>query len=430
MLKSIEIKNVGPVELNVDFGSRLNIFTGDNGLGKSFLLDTVWYALTRKWPAETNPNLASGFVGRPKAPRKLSEINFTLAQKNKVFPFKAFFNREKQNWECSLDKHFNGNTQNDGIVIYALADGSFCVWDPVRAFQFDDYNYYENRNTAFVFNSQEIWNGLKEREKYIINGLIADFCSWQDKKGFEYDCLLKLLEALSPPDFKLSIGEQTRISINDSRNIPTIKMPYGNVPVLHASAAIRRILSIAYCITWAFSEHIKACKITGQKQTSQITFLIDEVESHLHPSWQKKIMRALLLSIETLLKNVKGNAQIIATTHSPLVMVSLEDFFDSYKDKWFDFDAEKKGIIHFTEREFVKLGTADKWLVNEAFDMDDSRSVESSKLVKQINMELSKDIVDKVKVKKIYDKLVQKVSPHDEDLYVIRYKCIKKGVIE
>lgn len=428
MLKSIVTKNVGPVELNVEFGSRLNVFTGDNGLGKSFLLDAIWFALTQKWPAESNPNLSTGFVGRPKFPSKLSKINFQLSQKNEVLPFETVFNREKQNWELTQGKIFLGSTWKSSLVIYALADGSFCVWDPVRAFRYDGVDFQKASNVAFAFNSQEIWNGLKQNEKNTINGLIADLCSWQDKNGFEFKCLLKLLEALSPPDFKLSIGEQTRLSLNDVRNIPTIKMPYGRVPVLHASAAIRRILSIAYCITWAFSEHLKACKITGQKQVSQITFLIDEVESHLHPSWQKKVMRALLSSIETLLKDVKGCAQIIATTHSPLVMVSLEDFFDPEKDKWFDFDSGKRGTIHFTEREFTKLGTSDIWLESKAFDMDSTRSVDSSKLIKRIYAELDNEPVDKIKTKKIFEKIASSLSPTDKDLFLIRYRCQKKGV--
>ncbi len=429
MLKSIVTKNVGPVELNVEFGSRLNVFTGDNGLGKSFLLDAIWFALTQKWPAESNPNLSTGFVGRPKLPSKLSKINFQLSQKNEVLPFETVFNREKQNWELAQGKIFLGSTWKSSLVIYALADGSFCVWDPVRAFRYDGVDFQKASNVAFAFNSQEIWNGLKQNEKNTINGLIADLCSWQDKNGFEFKCLLKLLEALSPPDFKLSIGEQTRLSLNDVRNIPTIKMPYGSVPVLHASAAIRRILSIAYCITWAFSEHLKACKITGQKQVSQITFLIDEVESHLHPSWQKKVMRALLSSVETLLKDVKGSAQIIATTHSPLVMVSLEDFFDPEKDKWFDFDSGKKGTIHFTEREFTKLGTSDIWLESKAFDMDSTRSVDSSKLIKRIYAELRDENINKERVRDLYGKLLQRLSPVDDELFLIRHMCQKKGVL-
>jgi DNA repair exonuclease SbcCD ATPase subunit len=47
MLQILHLKNVGPApEMYLHFGLRLNIITGDNGLGKSFILDVVWWALT------------------------------------------------------------------------------------------------------------------------------------------------------------------------------------------------------------------------------------------------------------------------------------------------------------------------------------------------------------------------------------------------
>src|SRR5262245_241351 len=51
MLKSLHLHGVGPVaDLSATFGERLNVLTGDNGLGKSFLLDVCFWALTGSWP--------------------------------------------------------------------------------------------------------------------------------------------------------------------------------------------------------------------------------------------------------------------------------------------------------------------------------------------------------------------------------------------
>ena len=56
MLERIELENVGPApEMALDLQRRLNLITGDNGLGKSFLLDVAWWALTRKWPPRPQP---------------------------------------------------------------------------------------------------------------------------------------------------------------------------------------------------------------------------------------------------------------------------------------------------------------------------------------------------------------------------------------
>ncbi len=55
MLERLELENVGPApEMLLDLQPRLNLITGDNGLGKSFLLDAAWWALTRRWPRDLN----------------------------------------------------------------------------------------------------------------------------------------------------------------------------------------------------------------------------------------------------------------------------------------------------------------------------------------------------------------------------------------
>ena len=49
MLNYLKLDNVGPSpEMRIDFRPRMNS-TGDNGLGKTFLLDIAWWVLTRTW---------------------------------------------------------------------------------------------------------------------------------------------------------------------------------------------------------------------------------------------------------------------------------------------------------------------------------------------------------------------------------------------
>lgn len=52
MIKQLHLKNVGPfqgehtIPSQEEFGERVNLLTGDNGLGKTFLLDLIWWILT------------------------------------------------------------------------------------------------------------------------------------------------------------------------------------------------------------------------------------------------------------------------------------------------------------------------------------------------------------------------------------------------
>ncbi len=51
MLKSLSIQNVGPMtDVAFDLDPRLNVITGDNGLGKSLLLDIAFWAECGLWP--------------------------------------------------------------------------------------------------------------------------------------------------------------------------------------------------------------------------------------------------------------------------------------------------------------------------------------------------------------------------------------------
>src|ERR1700753_576746 len=66
MLEYLHLKNVGPAQkMELDLAPRLNLLTGDNGLGKSFLLDVAWWVLTHKWPHDLNSSLTSGYRATP-----------------------------------------------------------------------------------------------------------------------------------------------------------------------------------------------------------------------------------------------------------------------------------------------------------------------------------------------------------------------------
>ena len=51
--------------------------------------------------------------------------------------------------------------------------------------------------------------------------------------------------------------------------------------------------------------------------------LIDEIELHMHPSWQRKVL--------TTLKSVFPNIQFIITTHSPQILGGVDDEYNIYK---------------------------------------------------------------------------------------------------
>jgi len=383
MIEELSLVNVGPAPaMGLRFAKRLNLLTGDNGLGKSFLLDIAWWAMTRKWPGELNRSLPTGLPAKP-AEGKAGAISFSVTGKSRTVAYESKFDRKIQGWTGAA-----GRPVNPGLVLYAQADGGFAAWDPARNYWRKKGNVdVQDRPPAYVFSTQEIWNGLKDPDRGLLcNGLIADWAGWQKEGGDAYKRLCAVLAALSPSDSeKIEPGKLTRISLDDARDIPTIRMPYGqDVPVLHASAGIRRILALAYLLVWTWDENRKAAALIGDKPTTQVTFLIDEIECHLHPKWQRRIVAALLEVMQSLAK--KASVQVIAATHSPLVMASVEPIFNAEQDAWFDLDFEavgKQQVVLLRQREFVRRGEAGNWLTSEAFDLRSSRSIEAERAIER-----------------------------------------------
>lgn len=207
-------------------------------------------------------------------------------------------------------------------------------------------------------------------------------------------------------------------------------MPYKQeVPVINASSAIKRILALAYLLVWAWEEHLQAAKISRKKITNQIILLVDEIEAHLHPTWQRRIIPALITAMDSLSQQ-KADVQFVFTTHAPLVMASLETVFDGTKDKWFDIDL-RGDEVSMASREFQKQTDAAAWLTSEAFNMKSARSLEAENLTRRASALLdSEEDVDKNAVRAIHEELIKKLTPYDPFLTTWRYICSKKGWLD
>jgi hypothetical protein len=92
-LRLLELKNIGPATpFRYEPAERLNIITGDNSLGKTFLLDSIWWALTGNW-------LGYPALPRTDLPKNASLISFELASETgRAKRFSIPYNWERQAW--------------------------------------------------------------------------------------------------------------------------------------------------------------------------------------------------------------------------------------------------------------------------------------------------------------------------------------------
>jgi hypothetical protein len=131
----------------------------------------------------------------------------------------------------------------------------------------------------------------------------------------------------------------------DSREVPTLKNPFGgeDTPVLLAAAGFRRILALAYLLVWTWTEHWQTSRIKRREPARQMVLLVDEVETHLHPQWQRRMLPALVEVAKQLEPAMK--VQMFCTTHSPLVFASLETLVDESRDRLFTFDVRDSTVV-------------------------------------------------------------------------------------
>lgn len=387
MLEYLEIQNAGPAEhLRLDLAPRLNLLTGDNGLGKSFLLDVIWWALTDYWPAQINPQINHGYPVTPRNSKKSS-----ISYSHNSFTNDSIFDFAAQEWPNS-HKNFTDDIIDPGhkrerIVIYASVDSDFAILDRSRNLQGVKSGYFGmqyDHAYPMVATHQEVWEGLRGKDNSIIcDGFIRDLSNWQQKRSQSFKIFRKILKMISPsPEESFDVGKLTRVSVDDVRDTPTIKMVYGDVPINRTSAGMRRILALVYILVWTWSEHKRASEIRKLPLAREIVFLVDELDAHLHPRWQKTIVRSLMEVMKVLAPEV--SVQLIAATHSPLVMASVEPFFDSSLDAWFDLDLNSAtGQVEVTKRPWYRRGDADAWLKSEAFDQKSGYAPETELVLEE-----------------------------------------------
>lgn len=210
----------------------------------------------------------------------------------------------------------------------------------------------------------------------LCRGLIEDWVAWERDGDDRFAELTEVLRVLSTGSEELRPGKPQRVSIGDARVFPTLRLPYGTEPIQHVSAGVQRVISLAYLLVWSWHEHIETAKLTGERPTTSVIFLFDEIEAHLHPRWQRSLLPSLL-DVVGALSGAQG-VQLIGATHSPLLCSSVETMVSDETDHLFTFDLVKDGRswdVVFKRAPWEPIGDVDAWLRSDLFDLSSTRQV-------------------------------------------------------
>lgn len=309
MISHLTLKDVGPArDLRFDFAPRLNVLTGDSGCGKSFVLDVLWFALTETWAGEM------AFPFRPPEDGDGADVDPRIECMGSAGGYACWIWAWAQKWVCGQ------NNIPRGVVIYVRGDGTYAVSGGCP----DD---------DLVVAHDELWRGRKGPDarggqRVVIGGLIEDLVRWQQRPSSpEFGAFCKVLALLSAPDAPMTLSEPTRVHLRDRKDIPTVTTPHGVVPVTLAAAGMKRALSLAYLLVWAWTENKKLVKARRCAPMGNVVLLIDEPEQHQHPAWQRSFLPAVLRAACALAPEAR--VKVFAATHSSPVLASLDFAMDA-----------------------------------------------------------------------------------------------------
>lgn len=390
ILRWIELQGIGPWSpekvTHVDLAPRLNIFTGDNGLGKSFILDTAWELLTgRRWQgARAIPlgveraEIAAGYDDDFEYPN--DEKSWRHEHPGKPAA-RVVYDSRNQQWKGSVCGSF-------WPVVYARADGGVSIWSPRLSGIAKGVGSVDQGILNLTTN--QIMEGLDGDPRFL--GLIQDWVDWKDRKPEIFQMLTTVLEHLSEGEggSTLTPGESIRVSVHDSRRYPTLLDGNRIIPSTEWSSGVRRIVSLAYALVWNWEESVVFAEVNHSPQPLRgIVLIVDEVETHLHPRWQRRILPALLGTAILLADRHEDGIQLLVTTHSPLVLASMEKQFDRIDDRLFSLDRGDDGA-ELSVLPWRKRGDANAWLTSEVFGPPSARSVEAEKTFEEGKVALHK----------------------------------------
>lgn len=202
----------------------------------------------------------------------------------------------------------------------------------------------------------------------------------------------------------------------DQKLIPTLEYPYGRVPIVCAAASEKRLAALSDVIVWAWERHKKEeCRSSRLTPHNSIVVLIDEVECHLGQQRQRTIIPALL-KIKPHLDS-RLHMQFLITTHSALALASVEPLFEEDSDQLFHMSLGSRGSAPpqavLEKLPFLRHGRVDNWITSEVFGLDQARSLEAEKAIRDARDLQEKEKPGKPDIQAVHDRLVKTLGDHD-----------------
>ena len=313
-LKRVKIENYRAIEkLELTLDPRLTVFFGDNAHGKTCVLSAIAVGLGRI--PRLLPDVSGiGFLKEDRRGSKHAWVALTTAdgiewRETTGRGAKLSALREKIEGIVSADRE---EAAPRALPILAFYDANRAVFDqPQRRRGFKtEFPRYAALQDALAARTN-----FREFFKWFYAKQYEEFIAKVEQHDLKYsipevDAVRRAIESLVPG------VSNPRIVLRPLRFVVSVESGGGKPETLSIDQ-----LSGGYRIMLAIAADLARRMVQGNPHLedplqSEAVVLIDEVDLHLHPAWQQRVLPDLL--------NTFPNAQFLVATHSPQVLTTVE----------------------------------------------------------------------------------------------------------
>ncbi len=320
----------GISDLRIQFKPGINILLGDNGVGKTSILEAASVALggflggvngvSSKSISISDVRVETVNIGTASTQERYCvpvSIECSLDADGRLFSWKRIREDQQSNRKTRIVKTIDDITKYASIITNSTESVL-----PVLS--------YQSSLRAATAKRQDFGASLKknieDRRKGYLGCLdavidskrIIEWCYEMQMSAFEQGKKIAEYE-----QFKDLVGRFMQF-MNEEEKIPLISYSVAHKDLVYRSDALTvpiSYLSAGYqSVLWMIMDiAYRLCTLNPESDLSKSKgiVLIDEIDMHLHPKWQWKVVEAL--------RTVFPEIQFIIATHSPIIISSCKD---------------------------------------------------------------------------------------------------------
>jgi predicted ATP-binding protein involved in virulence len=334
-LGSVRIKNFRCFEsCNFDLHPQITVFVADNGKGKTAILEAIRYSL-ESFVFAVAPSIEAEFIDAADMRKRFGSEGEVEVAKSTEIEIHATVNSENIRWireRRSAERRIGPNHQIKELRVAAIRPNGV---SNSPDFVYPVLGLYRANRSAVVTSGDEIGVPLSERSDRLSGyvdcfdpiGSFHRFVKWYRAASINIREKSSLAGGSNLSLMLASVNDAVREALepthwNDLRwdydqDQLTVANKYGHcLPASVMSDGVRNTLAIVADIAH------RCCRLNPQFEDSARlatpgVVLIDEIDLHLHPGWQQKIVG--------ILRSVFPFVQFVLTTHSPQVLSTVSN---------------------------------------------------------------------------------------------------------